>query len=140
MIDRIKDLLIKYREIIAYLIVGAITTFAGWGAKWLGTLFLDSSVVWQNTLLSVINWAAGVAVAYPLNRKYVFESKSPEILKEFIEFVAGRLATGGLDILLNLLMVNVFGWPLWLSTFFSAVVVVISNYVVSKLWVFKNNS
>ena len=67
MIEKIKALCIRYRELIVYIIVGGLTTVVGWGTKFLwnilfygGTAFPTSL---QNAILSVVEWVAGVAFA-----------------------------------------------------------------------------
>ena len=90
----------------------------------------------QNFILSTVNWTAGVVFAYPTNRKFVFKSKDPNILGECSKFVASRISTLILDIVVRQLLgwmgVNVF-----VATIISAVLVIIGNYVFSKLLVFK---
>ncbi len=141
MIEKIKALCIRYRELIVYIIVGGLTTVVGWGTKFLwnilfygGTAFPTSL---QNAILSVVEWVAGVAFAYPTNRKWVFQSKNPDILKEASGFVASRLATLGLNFLAMQLMVNLLHVNFYVSTIIAGVLVIIGNYVFSKLFVFK---
>ena len=141
MIEKIKALCVKYREILVYIIVGGLTTVVSWAAKFaFNFLFFagtahPSSV--QTTVLAVVEWVAGVAFAYPTNRKWVFRSQNPNILAEAGGFVSSRLITLVLGWLVNLLMVNVLGFNVYVGTVVSAVVVVIGNYVISKLFVFR---
>ena len=141
MIEKIKALCIRYRELIVYIIVGGLTTVVGWGTKFLwnilfygGTAFPTSL---QNAILSVVEWVAGVAFAYPTNRKWVFQSKNPDILKEASGFVASRLATLGLNFLAMQLLVNLLHVNFYVSTIIAGILVIIGNYVFSKLFVFK---
>lgn len=64
MIEKIKALWIKYEEIIAYLIVGGLTTVVSWAAKFLANFLLFDNTMYptpfQNVVLSIINWTAGV--------------------------------------------------------------------------------
>ena len=80
---------------------------------------------------------AGVAFAYPANRRWVFQSKNPEILKEASGFVLSRLSTLLLNILMMQLLVNVLHINVYVSTVFTAILVIVGNYVFSKLFVFK---
>ena len=141
MIERIKALCVKYREILVYLIVGVLTTVVSWAAKFLWNFLFYAGTAHptslQNTVLSVVNWVAGVAFAYPTNRKWVFRSKNPNILAEASGFVTSRLATLVLDWAVMQLLGNVLGINLYVATFISAVLVVVGNYVFSKLFVFK---
>ena len=161
MIKKVKELWVKYEEIIAYLIVGVLTTIVSWAACFVAELFLDASVGWQNGVINTIGWVAGVVFAYPLNRKWVFNSKNKQIMKEFLGFASSRLSTWILDILimwffvnivpLNNLIIKVCGWVninlagadmdsinYWVvKVCISAVLVTILNYVFSKLFIFK---
>ncbi len=140
MIEKIKALCVKYREILVYLIVGVLTTVVSWAAKFLWNFLFYAGTAHptslQNTVLSVVNWVAGVAFAYPTNRKWVFRSKNPNILAEASGFVTSRLATLFLDWAVMQLLGNVLGINLYVATFISAVLVVVGNYVFSKLFVF----
>ena len=136
--DKIKELFIKYEEIIIYLIVGVLTTIVSWGAAWVAKFFLDDTVVWQNGVINTISWVAGVLFAYPLNRKWVFKSTNPHILKEFTGFVGSRVSTWIMDIVIMYVTVNLFHMDYWIAKIFiSAVVVTVANYIFSKLLVFK---
>ncbi len=141
MTEKIKELCKKYEEIIIYLIVGVMTTIVSWAAAFLGKLVLDMDVSWQNTLNNMISWAVGVLFAYPLNRKWVFKSKNPKILKEFLGFASSRISTLLMDIVIMWLTVNVIHMNYWIAKIFiSSVVVTIANYVFSKLLIFKKKS
>ena len=143
MIEKIKELCIKHREIIVYLIVGGITTVISWAAKFIWNFaFYDGTAfptVTQNFILSMVNWIAGVASAYPMNRRWVFQSKNPNILSEATGFVASRVATLLLDIVVMQVLVLI-GVNVYVATIISAVLVVIGNYVFSKFFVFKNKA
>lgn len=154
-------LLKKYREIIIYLIVGVITTIVSWGACYVAKFFLDSNVEFQNFIINTIGWVVGVLVAYPLNRIWVFQSKSRQIFKEFFGFALSRVSTWIMDIVIMFVFVNViplndliinvsakFGKTFepatvdtinyWIAKIcISAVIVTILNYVFSKVFIFK---
>ena len=136
MIGKVKALCVKYREILVYLIVGGLTTLVSWTAKFLwnylfyaGTAYPSST---QNFILSVVDWVAGVAFAYPANRRWVFQSKNPQILKEASGFVLSRLSTLLLNILMMQLLVNVLHINVYVSTVFTAILVIVGNYVFKK--------
>ena len=141
MIEKLRDFCKKHREILVYLIVGGLTTLVSWAAKFLWNFAFyggtAAPTVAQNTILSVVENAAGIAFAYPTNRKWVFQSKNPNILAEAGSFVGSRLLTMLLGWLLNLLLVNVLGISTYIATVVSAVFVVVGNYIISKLLVFR---
>lgn len=138
--EKIKSLCVKYREPIVYIIVGGLTTLVSWAAKFAWNFIFYGGTAYptelQAVILSTVEWVAGVAFAYPTNRRFVFQSKDPEIFKECIKFVLSRVSTYllsvGLNVLLTWLGVNVY-----VTTIVAAVAVVIANYVISKLLVFR---
>ena len=143
MIEKIKALLIKYREIIVYLFVGGLTTVISWAAKFLWNFaFYDGTAfptVTQNFILSMVNWTSGVAAAYPMNRRWVFQSKNPNILKEASGFVMSRVATLGLDILVMQVLVLI-GVNMYVATVISAILVIVGNYIISKFFIFNKKA
>ena len=135
----IKKLLKKYEEIIRYLIVGVLTTIVSWGAYYICIVtVLDAKVAWMNAVANTISWAAGVLFGYVANRKYVFMSKEPNILKEFLQFAGSRVSTWLLDVVVMYVAVNVCEMNEMIAkVFISSVLVMIANYLISKLFVFK---
>ena len=142
--DKIKELCIKHREILVYIIVGGLTTVVAWGCKflWNAVFYAGTALptVTQNTVLSVVENVSGIAFAYPTNRKWVFQSKNPNILSELLSFVGSRAATWILGWLLNMLLVNVLNVSVFVSTVVVGILVIIGNYVFSKLLVFRKKS
>lgn len=138
MIEKIKALYLKYEEIVNYLFVGVANTIVSWGA-WFACAYtiLDAQIVWQNTVLSIISWVVGVVFGYFMNRIFVFKSKEPNMLKEFLQFSGGRVSTWVLDAVMMILMVNVMSINEAFSKIFVSVLVMIGNYIISKLFVFK---
>lgn len=139
MIEKLKELFLKYEEIIAYLIVGGLTTLVSWGAKFLANYVFFGNTMdsdgFKSLVLSIINWTAGVIFAYFTNRKFVFKSKDP-MLKEASQFVLSRVSTLILDIVVMDILSVRLGVHLMIATVISAVLVIIANYVFSKLFVF----
>lgn len=141
MVEKIKALCKKYEEILIYLIVGVMTTIVSWGAAYLGKFLLDTDVSWQNTVNNTFSWVVGVLFAYPLNRRWVFKSTNPKIMKEFFGFAASRVSTLIMDIVIMWLTVNVLEMNYWIAKIFiSSVVVTIANYVFSKVLIFKKKN
>ena len=141
MIEKIKALCLKYREILVYIIVGGMTTLVSWGCKFLwGAIFYPGvtiPTVAQNTVLVIVENVAGILFAYFPNRKWVFQSKDPNIFREFTGFVGSRLGTWGLSYVLNLLLTNVLHIDYRITTIIVGVVVVVGNYIISKFLVFR---
>lgn len=134
------DLYRKYEEIIVYLIVGVLTTIVSWFCMFFVNIVIFGNPLnptsAQNLILSVVNWTAGVAFAFPTNRKFVFKSTNPNIFSELVKFIGSRLFTLFLDIGLRQVL-GFMGVNVYITTFISAVLVIIGNYIFSKLLVFR---
>lgn len=139
----IKDLYKKHKEIINYLIFGALTTLVSLFVKYI-LLFtiLDAANAFELQISVIISWIAACLFAYITNRKFVFESKSKNIIKEMIKFFSARLATLGIEMLIMFVFVTALGLntDIWVIiwTIVSQIVIVIGNYILSKLIVFKD--
>ena len=142
--SRIKDFLIKYKEIILYLIVGVLTTLVSWLTYAGLRLILDVGNPFWMQVAVVARWIAGVTFAYVMNRIFVFESKDPNILAEAIKFTSARITTLLIEMFLMWLLpmclpAKLFGLDKdWIATFACAVIVTVLNYVFSKLLVFRS--
>ena len=139
--EKMKELCIKHREIIVYLIVGVMTTVFAWAIRFLWNIVFYAGTAHplpiQTTILTIVEFIAGVSFAYPTNRKWVFRSTNPNILKEAAGFVSARLTTLGIQMLLNLVIINVLHVNFYVATVAIGIIVVILNYVFSKLLVFR---
>jgi len=140
MLKKIMSLYRKHEEIINYLIVGVLTTIVSWLAYAACKLFMDINQGIQMQAAVFVRWAAGVLFAYFTNRKYVFKSKNPHMLKEAANFASSRLVTYFMDALIMWLLPGVLGINDWISTFISAFLVTVTNYFFSKFLVFKNKN
>ena len=139
--EKMKELCIKHREIIVYLIVGVMTTVFAWAIRFLWNIVFYAGTAHplpiQTTILTIVEFIAGVSFAYPTNRKWVFRSTNPNILKEAAGFVSARLTTLAIQMLLNLMIINLLHVNFYVATVVISIIVVILNYVFSKLLVFR---
>ena len=126
----------KYREQIAYLFFGGVTTVVN-----IVTLEVFARLGCPTWLANAIAWVVAVLVAYFTNRKWVFASRSTgaTAVKEFASFISCRVGTGVMDEIIMVVGVDKLG--LWRPgvKVFSNVLVVILNYVFSKLLIFKRD-
>lgn len=135
MIEKIKALCIKYKEVLLYLIFGGLTTVVSMVTFWLA---LRLGI--HELIANVISWICAVTFAYLTNAKWVFEAhpeSKQEKLQQFVSFYVGRLATLGVEELIILVFSTWLGFNPVVIKLIGQVVVVILNYVVSKLFVFK---
>ena len=136
------SLYIKYKEIINYLIFGVLTTIVNLIVKY-SLLFtiLDATNPIQLQTAIIISWIIAVLFAYFTNRKFVFESKSKNKLKEFISFVVARISTLLLEMIIMWFFVTLLklnsNLYVVIFTIISQIAVIIGNYIFSKLFVFK---
>lgn len=154
--EKIVKILQQHREVLSYLFWGVMTTLVSWlsysifailfkkqaSVIRLFDLEMSMTVFWAN----LISWVCAILFAFVVNKLWVFESKSWKKsvwLPEFWKFVSARIATGILEIFVVPLLVNfglnqiIFGVEGLLAKVLVSVVVVILNYVLSKLFIFK---
>lgn len=161
--EKIKALFIKYKEIIMYIIFGVLTTLVNWVVYTILIKIFGSAAESETVLFSLFDrditmsifyifianfvaWVAGVVFAFVTNKIWVFESKSWRfglVMKELWLFVAARLITGvlewfGVPALVAAGMDQpLFGIDGFLAKIVVSVIVVILNYVFSKLIIFR---
>lgn len=153
--NRIIQLIIKKQEIISYLFWGFMTTIVSWASYslfvYLGRnnqgKILDMPA---NILLSnITSWICAMTFAFISNKLWVFKSKSWRIavfLPECWKFVSARLATGIMEMIAVPLAVrlgmsqSLFGIEGGVSKLCVSIFVVILNYFLSKLIIFKNEA
>ena len=140
--EKIKSLYEKYREIINYLIFGVLTTIVNIGTKYalLFTIF-DAKNAVELQLAIIISWILAVLFAYITNRKFVFESKNKNKIKELISFFSARIATLLLEIFITWLFITLLKLNsdiyVIIFTILTQILVVVGNYILSKIFVFK---
>ena len=139
------ELLKKYKSVILYIIFGGLTTVVDWSVSFsLYYLWGDAieATPWLIHGANVIAWAAAVAFAYVTNRIWVFESKRrgfAPIVGEIVAFAGGRVFTLILQEVLMAVFFTWLGFNEYLVKIVAAVLVVILNYFISKLLVFRKN-
>ena len=128
----------KYKEIINYLIVGVLTTVVSLAVYYICVItFLDPKNAIELQIANVISWIAAVTFAYITNRKFVFESKNPDMLKEASAFVGARIVTLLMDMFCMFIMVTCMGLSDKIAKLMVQVIVIVANYVFSKIFVFR---
>lgn len=131
--NKVKKIYIKNKEIVNYVIVGGLTTLVSIVTYFLFRLVNDIMIV--NVVLS---WICAVSFAYITNRRFVFESKNKKVIKEFAMFINCRLLTLLFEIAFMFLMVDLIRLDDRISKILVQVLILVANYVLSKLLVFKN--
>ena len=122
------------RELVLYVVFGAFTFFVN-----LISYFFFANRLGINYLVSnAIAWFLSVLFAYVTNRTWVFESKSPNILKEMSLFFGGRIFSGVVDMFLMYAFIDLIAFDSSISKIVVQIIVIVLNYIFSKLIVFKN--
>lgn len=128
----------KYKEIINYLIVGVLTTVVSLGVYYGCVLtFLNPDSPVQLQAANIISWIAAVTFAYFTNRKYVFDSKNQNKVREAAAFYGSRITTLLMDMGCMFVMVTVMGLNDKIAKLAVQVIVTVANYVLSKFLVFR---
>ena len=130
----------KYEEIINYLIVGVLTTVVSLGTYFLVTnTFLEPSNEIELQIANIISWVLAVAFAYFTNRIFVFKSKNQNKIKEALSFVLARIFSLFIDMLTVYILVSLLHYNDGISKIATQVIIIIVNYVLSKLIVFRKS-
>lgn len=135
-----KRLFYKYEEIIKYLIFGFLTTIISLLVYYILVYTIinpDNALFLQ--IANILSWIVGVIFAYITNKKYVFKSKNKNIKSEIGSFVGSRLITLIMDMLIMFIGVTLLRGNDKVIKVISQIIVVISNYLFSKIFVFKKN-
>ena len=121
-----------------YLIFGVLTTLVSVVTRIvLFHTLCNADKALDVQIATVISNIVGITFAYFTNRKYVFESTNKNKLKEAISFVGGRMSTLLIDMLIMFIGVTVLKGNENIVTLISQVLVIVANYLISKLFVFK---
>jgi putative flippase GtrA len=136
MINKAKELLKKYWDVITYLIFGVLTTVVNYLVYIPVYNFCGLSAAISNALA----WVVAVALAYLTNKPVVFKShdwSAKTVIPELVKFVSCRVGSGVLETAILLVCVDWLGWDGNVMKLITSVFVIVVNYVGSKLLVFK---
>ena len=128
----------KNKEVINYIMVGILTTLvslAVYYALVLTILNPEDALLLQ--VANIISWIASVTFAYFANRKFVFESKNEHIVLEAMKFYLSRLGTLLLDMTIMYIGVSLLFYNDKFVKIIVQIIVIIVNYIFSKLFVFQ---
>ena len=136
MMEKLKQLVVKYYDILAYLIFGVLTTVV----NYLVYLPCYNLLALPAVISNVIAWVVAVAFAYVTNKPFVFRShdwSAKTVVPELTKFVGTRVASGGIESAIIWIAVDLLGGNGNLWKLVTSVLVVILNYVGSKRLVFR---
>lgn len=129
----------KYKEILLYIFFGGLTTVVSFVTFW----FFAEPMGIHELIANAISWIFAVTFAYITNRIWVFDSKvgtAAGVVREAAAFYGGRLATLGFEELVLFVFVTWLGYNELLIKILATVGVLILNYIISKLIVFRKTA
>lgn len=136
----------QYREIIVYIVAGVLTTMVNLVVFTLLSRLFGSNRWWISNFPAII---AAILFAFWANRTFVFQSRGP-VWPELMKFLAARAVTalafeyGAMFLLTDVIgmrsVLSFMGWEILISKLLTQLLVLIGNYVFSKLFVFRNKS
>lgn len=130
----------KYREVIMYLIFGVLTTVVAL-AIYYGLVYtiIDPQNGFLLQIANFISWFGALIFAYVTNRKFVFQSHETNKVKEALSFAGARLVTLFMDMAIMFIGVTLLHGNDKIIKLISQVVVIVANYIFSKIFVFKRS-
>ncbi len=132
---RLKELITKYWDVLAYLVFGVLTTVVNY------LVYLPCHLILglPASVSNAIAWVAAVAFAYLTNKPFVFRSHDwslQTVIPELAKFIGCRVASGAAETAILFVTVDLLDWDGTIWKLFTSVLVVILNYIGSKLLVF----
>ncbi|MFV0559139.1 MAG: GtrA family protein [Enterococcus sp.] len=122
-------------EMIIYIFFGGLTTLVNFAVFFLMREFLGINLIAANT----VSWIASVLFAFITNKIWVFHSKTgttKELILEFSRFIFYRLLSYGIDMGTMLFLTELLGTNEYVAKIITQIIVVLANYVFSKLFIF----
>ncbi len=138
---KLQDIYYKYEEKWLYLVFGALTTLVSIVTKLIIFYAVPGNPKWENTCGVVVSWICAVTFAFFTNKKYVFKNETKtrsEFFKVFVSFYGARGATLVMEWLIFFICCDILDMNQTVITFASQVFIFIANYVLSKVFVFRN--
>ena len=134
--EKLKTLMTRYRDVIVYLVFGVLTT----AVNYIVYLPCYNVLGLSGSVSNAIAWVVAVAFAYLTNKPFVFQShdwSAKTVIPELTKFLGCRIGSGVLETAIIFLTVDWLGWNGNVMKLLTSVLVVVLNYIGSKLLVFK---
>lgn len=129
----------RYEEIINYIIVGGLTTLVSLVTYLFCVyIFLNPSNSIELQIANIISWIFAVTFAYFTNKKFVFKSNNNNVV-QIGKFYLARISTLVIDMSSMFVLVSLLSINDKISKLLVQFIVLVLNYIFSKLFVFTNN-
>lgn len=128
----------RHKQVLLYLFFGAVTTVISIGVFSL----LNIALGVNEHIANLTSWVLAVLVAFLTNRTMVFDAETNSagaFLAQMITFYAGRVATLLVEELIIFVFITTLKFDSFTVKLVAQIIIIILNYVISKLFVFKNN-
>ena len=122
----------RLKETINYLIVGGLTTVVSIASYNIFRFFIENI-----TVCTILSWICAVLFAYITNRIFVFNSKEKNIIKEIASFTASRIFSLIVEIIVMFILTSIFKINDRIAKIIVQFIIVVLNYITSKIFVFK---
>lgn len=137
--DKVMNMIKKYKEIIMYLVFGVLTTVVSLATYYIcTTTFLNPDKPVELQMANIISWIFSVSFAYITNKIFVFKSHG-NVVREILKFFSSRGGTLVCEMILMYLLVTAMRLPDLPVKIVVQFIVIVANYVLSKLIVFKGD-
>lgn len=139
--EKLQKIYYKYEEKWLYLVFGCLTTLISIVTKLALFYLVPGEPKWESTAGVVFSWICAVTFAFFTNKKYVFKNETKtreEFWKVFASFYGARVATLIMEEVIFVVCCDILGINKSLITFLSQALIFVANYVLSKLFVFRN--
>ncbi len=126
----------KHKEVLLYLFFGALTTVVSIGSY----AFFSLALGVNELIANLFSWILAVTFAFFTNRIWVFQAKTTsfsDFFRQLCSFFGGRLATLGVEEIILLVFITCLHFPGILVKTAAQIVVILLNYIISKLFVFQ---
>lgn len=136
MMGKLRVLIRKYYDILVYLFFGVLTTLV----NYIVYLPCYNLLHWGAAVSNVVAWVAAVAFAYLTNKPFVFKShdwSAETVVPELTKFVGSRILSGAFETAFIFVTVDLLSFNGNVMKLITSVLVVVLNYIASKLLVFK---
>ena len=133
----------KNKEVLLYLFFGVMTTVVSFITAGIAKFLLEKMGAGESAVVNVstvFSWICSVTFAYITNRIWVFASTAhsrADVIKEGASFYGGRLFTMFVEMLIMNIGVKLIGANYWVTKIIANIIIIILNYIISKLFVFK---
>ena len=126
----------KNKEVLLYLFFGGLTFCVSIASY----AYFNLALNFNELIANVFSWILAVTFAYITNKIWVFRAPvftESEFIKQILSFFGGRLVTLGVEEAILFIFITCFNLNSMIVKVVAQIIVIVLNYVISKLWVFK---